>query len=66
MSAEWKLFLATGLLGGFTTFSAFSLETLSMICPEHHLYAFVYVALSIMIGLLATIVGLIALKMFWG
>lgn len=27
-SNAWRLFLATGLLGGFTTFSAFSLETI--------------------------------------
>ena len=27
MSQEWRLFLATGILGGFTTFSAFSLDT---------------------------------------
>ncbi len=66
MSTEWKLFLATGLLGGFTTFSAFSLETFNMIRLGHHLYAGVYVASSIIIGLLATIVGLIAVRMFWG
>ena len=31
MTPEWRLFLATGILGGFTTFSAFSYETVHML-----------------------------------
>jgi fluoride exporter len=31
LTQEWRLFLATGLLGGFTTFSAFSIESLSLV-----------------------------------
>jgi fluoride exporter len=64
MSTEWKLFLATGLLGGFTTFSALSLETFSMIRMGHHFYAGIYVTSSILIGLLATIVGVLMVRMF--
>ncbi|MFO7924602.1 MAG: fluoride efflux transporter CrcB [Bacteroidales bacterium] len=30
LTQEWRLFLATGVLGGFTTFSAFSIESLSL------------------------------------
>jgi fluoride exporter len=66
MSTEWKLFLATGLLGGFTTFSAFSLETFNLIRMGHHFYAGVYVTASIVIGLLATIMGVAVIRMFWG
>ncbi len=65
MSTEWKLFLATGLLGGFTTFSAFSLETINMIRLGHHFCAGVYVTSSIVVGLLATIAGVVAVRMFW-
>lgn len=65
ISTEWKLFLATGLLGGFTTFSALSLETFNMIRMGHHLYAGVYVTSTIVIGLLATIFGVAVVRMFW-
>jgi len=65
MSTEWKLFLATGVLGGFTTFSAFSLETFNMIRLGHHLYAGIYVTSSFVIGLVATIIGVAVVRMFW-
>jgi CrcB protein len=46
----WRLFLTTGVLGGFTTFSAFSLETARMIeggkWAEAGLYALASVVLS--------------------
>ncbi len=31
VTEEWRLFLATGILGGFTTFSAFSYEAIGML-----------------------------------
>ncbi len=65
MSTEWKLFLATGLLGGFTTLSAFSLETFNMIRMGNHMYAGIYVASSIVVALLATILGVAVVRMFW-
>ncbi len=66
MSTEWKLFLATGLLGGFTTFSALSLETFNLIRLGHHLYAGIYVVSSIAIGLLATVMGVMFVRAFFG
>ncbi len=33
-SPEWRTFLATGILGGFTTFSAFSLDMLTLVTHE--------------------------------
>lgn len=51
---EWKLFLATGLCGGFTTFSAFSLETLTLIRNGQLSIAFPYITLSVVIGIAAT------------
>ncbi len=52
-----KLFLTTGILGGFTTFSAFSLETM-MLYDRKPLLAFVYVAASVVLSLGACALGL--------
>jgi CrcB protein len=57
LSNDWKLFLATGLLGGFTTFSAFSIETLALFREGQTLSAFAYIAASVLVGLLATFIG---------
>jgi CrcB protein len=54
MSHEWKLFLATGVIGGFTTFSAFSMETFALFREGHTGYAFLYIVASVLLGLLAT------------
>jgi len=58
LTNEWRLFLITGVLGGFTTFSAFSNETVALIREGNLWYASSYVASSIGIGLLATFLGI--------
>jgi fluoride exporter len=52
-----KLFLTTGLCGGFTTFSAFSLENLQLIKTGNYLAAGFYIVLSITLGLIAVFAG---------
>ncbi|GBU25048.1 hypothetical protein R83H12_01687 [Fibrobacteria bacterium R8-3-H12] len=54
ISQEWKLFIATGILGGFTTFSAFSLETLTLFRGGYAGYALLYIFASVFLGLLLT------------
>jgi CrcB protein len=61
---EWRLFLATGILGGFTTFSAFSNETVGMLRDGQYWYASLYVATSVIIGLIATFIGISLTKVF--
>ena len=56
-AANWKLFLATGICGGFTTFSAFSLENLQLLQQGKYLWALFYIATSIVLGLIATFFG---------
>ena len=64
LSAEWRLFLATGICGGFTTFSAFSIETVSLMKDGQLAPAFIYIVASVTLGLAATFLGIAALKIF--
>lgn len=54
--------LITGLLGGFTTFSAFSLDTLRLIEDGRMSHALTYIVASVGLSLLACIGGLIAAR----
>jgi len=62
LSPEWRLFLATGICGGFTTFSAFSLESLALFREGQIFYAFSYISLSVLLGLFAVYLGMLLLK----
>jgi fluoride exporter len=53
-----RLFLTTGFLGGFTTFSAFSLDALTLWERGELLQAGLYVAASVFLSLLAAALGL--------
>ena len=57
LTVEWRLFLITGICGGYTTFSTFSYESISLIRQGNYAYFFLYVVLSIVLGLLATVGG---------
>ncbi len=57
LSADTRLFLMTGVLGGFTTFSAFGLETSLLIRRDDFTTALVYVAVSVVGGLIAVWCG---------
>ena len=62
VSHEWKLFLTIGVLGGFTTFSAFSIETFTLFRDGHTGYALIYILTSVLVGLLVTYVGYLMVK----
>lgn len=57
LEPDWQLFLTTGVLGGFTTFSAFSMETITMMNAGQTTSAIFYVVLSVAVGLAGTIAG---------
>lgn len=59
----WRLFLVTGFLGGFTTFSSFSNETVGMLRDGQIWSAFTYISISVLIGLLATFTGISLIKL---
>jgi CrcB protein len=56
-SAEWRALLLIGLLGGFTTFSSFSMETFNLIEAGEILKALGNVILSVSVCLAATWLG---------
>ena len=53
-----KLFVMTGLLGGFTTFSTYLLNFSTLINGNNYIEAFLYLLLSIVIGLIALMLGM--------
>lgn len=61
-SAEVRTFLATGILGGFTTFSAFSLDVANLVDKKQQLAAAFYVAGSVGLSILALYAGLALAK----
>lgn len=56
-TTETRLFLFTGIVGGFTTFSAFELETFTLLRNGEVLVAGGYILLSVALGLLALWLG---------
>jgi len=57
-SADTRLFLFTGVLGGFTTFSAFGLDALYLLRRGEMLTAVSYAGFSVIFGLAAAWLGL--------
>lgn len=57
-----RLFLATGVLGGFTTFSAFSLDAVSLWERGEAATALIYAAASVVVSIAALAVGLLVMR----
>ncbi|MCQ2257339.1 MAG: fluoride efflux transporter CrcB [Bacteroidaceae bacterium] len=57
MSEHVKLMLTVGVCGGFTTFSTFSNESLSLLRNGNTLLFCLYVVLSLVFGILAVLLG---------
>jgi CrcB protein len=60
----WHLFLMTGVLGGFTTFSAFSLDALKLVQSGQTLQAAVYILGSVALSLVAVALGVALARSF--
>jgi len=56
-SPEWRLFLITGICGGYTTFSTFSYDGLVLLKQGAGLSFVVYILGTVVLGLLATFAG---------
>ena len=60
-----RLLLGVGVLGGFTTFSAFSLEVAQMIESGQLTMAFGYAVASVLVALTALFAGMVLAKAVW-
>ncbi|WP_293713478.1 fluoride efflux transporter CrcB [uncultured Parabacteroides sp.] len=61
-SVNTRAFLFTGLFGGFTTFSSFALDTVSLMKTGDYKLAFINILASNVLGLIAVFLGLLAGK----
>lgn len=59
LSQEMKAFLAIGMLGGFTTFSAFSMDAVELFQRQLAPEALLYIAASVIFSLLLLILGML-------
>ncbi len=60
-----RLFLGVGVLGGFTTFSAFSLEMAEMVQRGQGMMAAAYAAVSVILALGAVFAGMMLARTIW-
>ena len=59
LSSEWRSFLLIGLLGAFTTFSTFSIETLNLIFSGELVKAALNIVLSVLLCIIAAWIGIV-------
>ena len=63
-SAELRGFLVIGVLGSFTTFSAFSLDVITLIQQGQFLSALLYIIVSVIFSVLALFAGISTIRYF--
>ncbi|MDE2579362.1 MAG: fluoride efflux transporter CrcB [Hyphomicrobiales bacterium] len=59
---DWRLFLTTGVLGGYTTFSAFALDFAVLWQRGAQMQAFVYLLASVLLSIVAVFAGLALMR----
>jgi len=62
-SEQFRLFAMVGILGGFTTYSSFSLDTLVLVEQGHYYQAALYVLLTLLGALAGVLLGSVLMRM---
>lgn len=62
MSAEWRMFLAVGVCGGFTTFSSFAYNNFTMLKENTFGQLFFNIGGSLFFGILAVYLGIVLVR----
>ncbi len=62
LSPEWRLLIITGFLGGLTTFSTFSAETVTLLMRGQYAWGLVIISAHVLGSLLMTILGMQSFK----
>lgn len=61
-TTEWRVFLATGFCGGYTTFSAFSYENIKLLESGNYVIFAAYSVASVVAGIFAALIGVAITK----
>jgi CrcB protein len=64
LTPGWKMFLAVGFCGGFTTFSTFANENLALLRDGDFFHFMIYAGLSVFLGIGATFFGVVLTKIY--
>ena len=62
LSPQMRVLLISGFCGGYTTFSSFAYENISLIQDGEMFYTFLYIAFSIIIGFGSAYLGILLIK----
>lgn len=62
LAPEWRLLIITGFLGGLTTFSTFSAETVTLLLREQYAWALAIIATHLGGSLVLTVLGIQTMK----
>ena len=62
LTPEWRMFLAVGFCGGFTTFSSFAYNNLTMLSESNILHFVGNIGLSLFFGISAVFIGIVTVR----
>ncbi len=65
MSAEWRIFLAVGICGGFTTFSSFAYNNLTFLNDRAWGALFLNIGGNLFLGIIAVYLGIIVIRLLF-